>query len=185
MKGSLFTYLLLIMSLTLNAQSINNKEVTDFLLKGNLNSLLNRFGKEEAVNILIQYSLSDTINAKEIWYSESAIDTLWKHRGYFKEDLTYVSLKIKSMYWIYLIFKSETEKKGDLGILIENCSGKYLCDYEKKSNQFVKVSTVWISEIQNYLEVWAILLDKKGLNYLREKNLTPINPKYAFQSQTP
>jgi hypothetical protein len=183
MKGILLTYLLFAISLTLNAQSMNNREVTDFLLKENLDSLINRFGKERAVNILIRYNLTDTINAKEIWYSESAIDTLWMHRSFFKEDFKYVSLKIKSIYWIYLIFKSQIKKEGNLGVLIESCSGNNLYDYEKKSNQFAKVSAAWISEIQNHLEAWSIVFDKKGLNYLQEKNLSPLNPKYSFQSK--
>lgn len=119
-----------------------------------------------------------------------------------------LSMNIKLIYWVCLIYSDSIhiailQQNPNYGTaLINRQSGKYLFDYENTGDEmksifkdnnvseemkwenltFCKVKSNWLREIEESFHLWITLLNTKGLKYLRENKISPIdNKKYEFK----
>lgn len=174
-------FLLHAMPFTMHGQTDRDIDVSDFLATWNLDSMIRRFGEEDAMRVLIRYVLDESRTHHEIWYSISAIDYAWAHRSTFSGELACVSLKIKALYWIDLILNSITEENGTVGVLVEVCSRDEIYDLEMKPDVTDIRIKSFTSVLPRQIETLGIVLNVKGLAYMQLNGFTSMGPLYAFE----
>lgn len=170
------------LSLTHSYAQTHNDSVLKALKNDDLHGLLIKFGNEKTILALLEFDLKDEISMNEIWYSESAIDQSMLERNYLKKDSSFVSLRIKAIYWVWLIFSKNEKNCKSVAMLTNMCSNKKEFDYIlSNSGNYQKVKNSFINDFSSFLQIWKISLQAKGLDYLQKNSLSPLSSNISFE----
>jgi hypothetical protein len=116
------------------------------------------------------------------WYSSSVTDSFWMSRNEsIKIDSQlYVSIAIKSLYWIQQICNNIDTGYQNFAI-IENIKSKLVVyDCLLKEGKMVSLNSIEVSEIFSHFVEWYRIYEKKGLKFVKKKNIYPLPQKFKF-----
>ena len=120
-----FSFTLLFLGVGLNCL-YSQSSVQGFLFEDDFEGFLRfcRSNEVVAINLLKNYTLPDTIIEENIWYGENTPYSKLKDKSNGGVDRNYVSLKLKSFFWILRI--------SDLGL--RNHEKNSVCVFKGKNN---------------------------------------------------
>lgn len=197
MRNIIFVFIVFIYNgmMPMYAQS----NLSEYLMSDDIKGFIQSCNQSEelAIESLITFSLSDTIDSRQIWYNQTTgkgINPLEKSTE--GVDKFYASMKLKSYYWILRIFNSEYSCfNKSLCVFIGN-NNDFIFDYEivnqeaqkqtfkeiltgesKKQKvvlQYKRKTNVALKELNQNFENWYIDMKEKGLDYMRKQNISPI-----------
>jgi len=166
-------------------------------------SVLKEYGPERMLDSLIQVKLENkflrydtNLKIKNIWYCSGYAykrDVAVLSSQGLADESYIVSLKIKALYWTWLIY-SDSLNLGNKGAVLvdvdqnEYNQNEYKFDYENTHSNadwlksiFRKTTSNWITEVETTFTEWGKLYKQKGLDYLRKNKISPLNSKYKFE----
>ena len=183
MKRYIFFILILKLNFSFGQIKLNKKYI---------DSLLSTNSKEFVINQLYNYKLPDTINIGDVWIMQSYYEEYFV-LDHFLPDSLFLSDRIKAIYYIYLLFSNENSCMDNWAKLIDTNTGKMLYDYRlgtiiksrwlEKDTKIIKQKRKWISDLEQRLSDWILLLNEYGLDYLIANNISPIGTMFSFDIQ--
>lgn len=163
-----------------------SQKVLEYLKSDNFRDLSSGYGYDEGriIDSLLQFSLSfnDTINSKLIWYNHLSAE----QNPFESHDSTkYCSLKFKAYAWIKIIlYKQEKDIASFQNkiFVITDRDGEKLHDYRisKNEGQIIYIrdkSKIHLTKsIDDEMKRWQLVLRNKGINFIRQNDLSlPFN----------
>jgi len=178
----------------------NNAE--SFLYSDNFRGYLevHKMDMNSAIKQLMNFSLGDTIQDKDIWYSYNSIDSVWSQRSTSINSKFYASLKLKSYYWVLKIMNSNysNDQKKQVIVFFDK-KKREIFDYEliafsqqeesikrilekqdstlRKYQYKARKSTEY-QVLENVFIKWFEIFQIKGLKYMKRHKLYPINENH-------
>ena len=195
MKTVLFCSLIVSLSLFANNiadTAINEKEIK-LIDENNIREFVENAGSEEnAIDKLILFSVPDTFyntNRQLLWYED--LDRKFTETDY------YASLKLQTFYWTIRIYRSDYDNNKNKYCKFIDVSGKPIFDYmdldvDRKaflylgglsgeqrewynSLGYIKTNSDSYKELENIFQGWYNEMKVKGLQYMRENKIPPLD----------
>lgn len=189
----------------------NNSEVCLFFYNNCVScfdSIARKVGDEEVLKELAKLTFTNkplTFKSRDFWYSSQAVFGLKEFMGTggLQTDNYFNSNRIKQIFWAWLIYSNNLHTYdslnkviinkfnfGEVGVLINNSNDSIKFDYRNTNSHrlwrnsiFMPVSEDWVKKLEDSFREWCVLLQEKGIQYLRDNKLSPLHRNFRFELQ--
>lgn len=167
-----------------NCNEIKPKSISCISIS-NLNEFVEKYGESTVLDSITQSTFADSLDMMNFWYSSAMLDSMWYLRD-TKIDCSYASNNLMKIFCAYVICNGDYIKyynDSNVYVMINSINNEIIYDYFTNTNdpKYKRVKQSSIDSIYIYYSNWIEKYYKYGYEYIKEKNILPVESKYIFR----